>query len=48
MLDHAVSVAAFTFSETAKKKIEAVGGECLTLSALVQKNPKGSNLKIVG
>ncbi|MHC4293818.1 MAG: 50S ribosomal protein L18e [Planctomycetota bacterium] len=48
ILDHAVSVAAFTFSETAKKKIEAVGGECLTLSALVQKNPKGSNLKIVG
>ena len=48
ILDHKVSVAAFTFSDTAKKKIEAVGGECLTFSALVQKNPKGINLKIVG
>lgn len=48
ILDHKVSVAAFTFSDTAKKKIEAAGGECLTLSELLQKNPKGIYLKIIG
>ena len=47
-LDHTVSVAAFQFSEEAKKKIEATGGECLTFSALIEKNGKGTNLRIIG
>ncbi|UCH37768.1 MAG: 50S ribosomal protein L18e [Candidatus Bathyarchaeota archaeon] len=48
ILDHKVSVAAFSFSDTAKRKIEASGGECLTFTALLQKNPEGENLKIIG
>ena len=47
-LDHKVSVAAFSFSEEAKRKVEAAGGECLTLTALVEKNSKGKDLKIIG
>jgi large subunit ribosomal protein L18e len=47
-LDHKVSVAAFSFSEEAKKKVEAAGGKCLTFSALLEKNSKGTDLKIIG
>ena len=47
-LDHKVTVAAFQFSDEAKKKIEATGGECLTFSDLIEKNHKGKNLKIIG
>ena len=42
-----ISVAAFSFSETARRKIEENGGECLSLSALVERNPKGSGVRIV-
>ena len=47
-LDHKISVAAFSFSEEAKRKIEAAGGECLTFAALIKKNPEGKDLRIVG
>lgn len=47
-LDHKVSVAAFSFSEEARKKIEEAGGKCLTFSALIKKNHKGTDLKIIG
>ncbi|MCJ7631759.1 50S ribosomal protein L18e [Candidatus Bathyarchaeota archaeon] len=42
------SVAAFCFSEVARKKIENAGGECLSLEALMQKNPRGSGVRIIG
>lgn len=42
------SVAAFCFSKVARKKIENAGGECLSLEALVQKNPRGSGVRIIG
>ena len=47
-LDHKVSVAAFQFSEEAKKKIEAAGGKCMTFSDLCKQNHKNENLKIIG
>ncbi|UCH02152.1 MAG: 50S ribosomal protein L18e [Candidatus Bathyarchaeota archaeon] len=47
-LEHELSIAAFTFSKIAKKKIEKAGGTCLTLQKLIQQNPKGSNIKIIG
>jgi len=47
-LSHSVTVAAFTFSATAEKKIEKAKGKCLTFPELVKKNPKGSNVRIVG
>jgi len=48
IIDHPVTVAAFNFSEKAKRKIEAAGGKCLTIEELAEANPKGSNVKILG
>lgn len=44
----AVTVAALSFSESARKKIESVGGKCLTIPQLIELNPKGSGVKIMG
>lgn len=38
-----MSVCALRFSETARKRILASGGECLTFDQLALKCPKGSN-----
>jgi len=46
-LEHRVTVAAWKFSETAKKKIKAAGGEVLTIEELVERNPKGSGVLIM-
>ena len=42
-----ICIAAFNFSETAKKKIEKAGGEYLSLEALIEKNPRGSGVRII-
>lgn len=47
-IDHPITVAAFSFSEKAKEKIKAARGRTLSLLQLVKKNPKGSNVKIIG
>ncbi|MGB9959580.1 MAG: 50S ribosomal protein L18e [Candidatus Bathyarchaeales archaeon] len=47
-INHPITVAAFTFSEKAKEKITKAKGKCLSLSELAKKNPKGSNIKIIG
>lgn len=47
-INHPITVAAFTFSEKAKGKIRAAKGKCLSFFELVKKNPKGSNVKIIG
>lgn len=46
-LDHRVVVAAYTFSEQARKKIEAAGGEVIAISQLVERNPQGSGVRIL-
>jgi len=43
-----IEVAAWKFSKTAKKKIESAGGKCYSLIEIVEKNPKGSNVRILG
>jgi large subunit ribosomal protein L18e len=48
VVDHPITVVAFAFSEKAKEKLKAAKGKCLSFSDLVKKNPKGSNVKIVG
>ena len=40
-------VVAFSFSEVAKQKIIAAGGEALTIQELYTKNPKGSKVRLV-
>ena len=47
-IGHPVTVAAFAFSEKAKEKIKATRGKCLSFFDLIKKNPKGSNVKIIG
>ncbi len=44
----AVTVVALSFSESAKKKIESAGGRCLTIPELIELNPKGSGVRIMG
>lgn len=46
-INHKVYVAALSFSENAKRKIEAAGGKCLTIEELMQTNPRGSNIIIM-
>lgn len=47
-LTHPVSVAAFSFSAQAEAKITKAKGKCLSISDLMEVNPKGSNVKIIG
>jgi large subunit ribosomal protein L18e len=46
-LEHAVSVAAFSFSDQAKVKISRAKGKCLSILDLLESNPKGSNVRIL-
>lgn len=45
-LSKKVNVAAFAFSQVAKKKIVAAKGSCMTLDELLSKNPKGTGVKL--
>jgi len=47
-IDHPITVAALVFSEKAREKILAARGKCLPLFKLIKKNPKGSNVKLIG
>ena len=47
-LSHKVTVAAFNFSESAREKIAKANGVCLTIHEMLQKNPKGQNVRIIG
>lgn len=47
-LNHKLTVAAVNFSGSAKSKITAAGGSCLSLKELMEKNPEGSRVKIIG
>ena len=42
-----LDVVAFSFSTRAREKIIASGGSCLTLPELLEKNPKGSDVRLV-
>ena len=46
-IDHAVTVAALSFSEQAIRKIKEAGGRVLNILELVEENKKGSNIKII-
>ena len=46
-LNHKLTVAAFSFSDSAKEKINS-NGKAITLSELLQSNPKGNKIKIIG
>ncbi len=48
LLKHPVSVAAIAFSKKAIEKIRAVGGKPMHILDLVEENPRGSNVRIIG
>jgi large subunit ribosomal protein L18e len=43
-----IKVAAWKFSDMARKKIEKAGGKCYSIIELIKKNPKGSKVRIIG
>ena len=47
-LDHALTVAAFDASDKAKEKIAAAKAKYLSIPELMEKNPQGSNVIIIG
>lgn len=47
-LDHGISVAAFKFSGAARRKIAAAGGKALTIQELLEQNPSGKGVKLMG
>ncbi len=46
-MGHAVTVAAFQFSASARDKISGAGGSPITIEELLRKSPKGSGVKII-
>ena len=46
-IDHKVNVAALSFSQAAQEKILTAGGECLDIAEILEKNPKGSKIRII-
>ena len=47
-IDHPIKVAAFDFSDQARSKISGAKGKCLSILDLMEKNPKGANVKVIG
>lgn len=43
-----LTIAALRFTPSAKEKIEAAGGKCLGIGEMLEKNPKGSKVRIMG
>lgn len=48
IIGHKVVVGGFSFSETARSKICAAGGEALTIKRLIELYPTGKGVKIIG
>jgi len=46
-INHSLTVASFGISEKAKVKLEAVNAKYISIPELLEKNPKGSNVKII-
>jgi large subunit ribosomal protein L18e len=46
-LNHSITIAAFNVSEKAKVKMGAAKAKYLSIQELCEKNPKGSNVKIM-
>jgi len=43
-LDHAITVSAYSFSPSARRKIQEAGGKCMGLEELAKENPSGSGI----
>ncbi len=47
-LDHKLTISAFQFSEGAKSKITAAGGNIVPLRDMMQEDPKGKKIRVMG
>jgi large subunit ribosomal protein L18e len=47
-VDHKVTVAALSFSESAKEKLEKNKSTVYSIHELMKNNPKGKNVRIIG
>jgi len=47
-LDKKLTVAAWNFSQKAAEKVVKAGGKVMTISELIEKNPKGEKVRILG
>lgn len=43
-----ITVAAYSFSESARTKIRRAGGKSISISELVKRNPSGKGIRIIG
>ena len=43
-----MTVSAYSFSETAKSKVKAAGGKCVSYNELIKSNPKGTDAVVIG
>ena len=46
ILTKKVTVAAYSFTHSAKEKVEAAGGKCFTYSEMIKKSPKGTDVPV--
>lgn len=46
-LTHPITIAAFSYSKKAFKKIEKIGGEFIFIEELMKRNPTGSKIKLL-
>jgi large subunit ribosomal protein L18e len=48
ILPHSLTVAAWDFSEGARRRIMEAKGKCITIPQLIKENPTGKNVRIIG
>ena len=43
-----MTVAAYSFTDSAKEKIQSAGGKCLTYKEMIKATPKGTDVMVIG
>ena len=43
-----MTVAAYSFTDSEKEKIQSAGGKCLTYNDMIKATPKGTNVTVIG
>ena len=43
-----MTVAAYSFTDSAKEKIQSAGGKCLTYNEMIKATPKGTDIVVIG
>jgi large subunit ribosomal protein L18e len=48
VVEDKLKVAAYSFSSQAREKIQSKGGTCLSLEELMEENPTGTKVRLIG